>query len=72
MLVLNLGHGFDVVGTFTDDKGEPKIIVDKRLSSHQGGSVKLANVARLSSPLIEGGGLLAGDLSNRGKDLKDT
>lgn len=31
MLVLNLGHGFDVLGTFTDERGEPKIILEKRL-----------------------------------------
>jgi len=31
MLILNLRHGFDVIGTFTDDKGEPKIILEKRL-----------------------------------------
>lgn len=31
MLILNLRHGFDIVGTFTDEKGEPKIILEKRL-----------------------------------------
>lgn len=31
MLILNLRHGFDVVGTYTDEKGEPKIILKKRL-----------------------------------------
>jgi predicted GNAT superfamily acetyltransferase len=31
MLILNLRHGFDIVGTYTDDKGEPKIILEKRL-----------------------------------------
>jgi len=31
MLILNLRHGFDIIGTFTDDKGEPKIILEKRL-----------------------------------------
>ncbi|WP_258110091.1 GNAT family N-acetyltransferase [Alicyclobacillus sp. SP_1] len=30
MLILNLRHGFDVVGTYTDEKGEPKIILEKR------------------------------------------
>lgn len=30
MLILNLRHGFDVIGTFTDDKGEPKLILEKR------------------------------------------
>lgn len=32
MLILNLKHGFDVIGTFTDSRGEPKIILEKRLS----------------------------------------
>jgi predicted GNAT superfamily acetyltransferase len=31
MLILNLSHGFDIVGTYTDEKGEPKIILEKRL-----------------------------------------
>jgi predicted GNAT superfamily acetyltransferase len=31
MLILNLRHGFDVVGTYTDERGEPKIILEKRL-----------------------------------------
>lgn len=31
MLILNLKHGFDVIGTYTDEKGEPKIILEKRL-----------------------------------------
>jgi len=31
MLILNLRHGFDVIGTFTDEQGEPKIILEKRL-----------------------------------------
>lgn len=31
MLILNLRHGFNVIGTFTDEKGEPKIILEKRL-----------------------------------------
>ena len=31
MLILNLRSGFDVVGTYTDEKGEPKIILEKRL-----------------------------------------
>lgn len=30
MLILNLRHGFDIVGTYTDEKGEPKIILEKR------------------------------------------
>ena len=29
MLILNLRHGFDVIGTYTDSKGEPKIILKK-------------------------------------------
>jgi predicted GNAT superfamily acetyltransferase len=32
MLILNLRHGFDIIGTFTDEKGEPKIILEKRLN----------------------------------------
>jgi GNAT superfamily N-acetyltransferase len=31
MLLLKLRHGFDIIGTFTDEKGEPKIILQKRL-----------------------------------------
>lgn len=31
MLILNLRHGFDVIGTYTDGKGQPKIILEKRL-----------------------------------------
>ena len=31
MLILNLKNGFDVIGTFTDEKGEPKIILEKKL-----------------------------------------
>ncbi|GIN86206.1 hypothetical protein J6TS2_25920 [Heyndrickxia sporothermodurans] len=31
MLILNIKHGFDVIGTYTDDKGEPKIILEKKL-----------------------------------------
>jgi len=30
MLILNLRHGFDIIGTYTDEKGEPKIILEKR------------------------------------------
>jgi GNAT superfamily N-acetyltransferase len=33
MLILNLRHGFDVVGSYTDEKGESKIILEKRLLS---------------------------------------
>lgn len=31
MLILNLQHGFDIIGTYTDSHGEPKIILEKRL-----------------------------------------
>lgn len=31
MLILNIKNGFDVIGTYTDEKGEPKIILEKRL-----------------------------------------
>lgn len=31
MLVLNIKNGFDVIGTYTDDSGEPKIILEKKL-----------------------------------------
>jgi GNAT superfamily N-acetyltransferase len=31
MLILNLKNGFDVIGTYTDSKGEPKIILEKNL-----------------------------------------
>ncbi|MBS4210787.1 GNAT family N-acetyltransferase [Bacillus sp. FJAT-50079] len=31
MLVLNIKNGFDVIGTYTDENGEPKIILEKRL-----------------------------------------
>lgn len=31
MLTLNLKHGFDVIGTYTDSCGEPKIILEKKL-----------------------------------------
>jgi len=33
MLILNIRHGFDIIGTYTDEKGEPKIILEKRLSN---------------------------------------
>ncbi|MCL4426117.1 MAG: hypothetical protein M1299_02105 [Firmicutes bacterium] len=32
MLILNLRHGFDIIGTYTDEKGEPKIILAKSLN----------------------------------------
>ncbi len=32
MLILNLRHGFDIVGTYTDEKGEPKIILERRFA----------------------------------------
>jgi len=31
MLVLDLKEGFDVIGTYTDERGEPKLILEKRL-----------------------------------------
>lgn len=31
MLILNLKNGFDVIGTYTDSRGEPKIILEKKL-----------------------------------------
>lgn len=31
MLILNLRHGFDTIGTYTDEKGEQKIILKKQL-----------------------------------------
>ena len=31
MLILNIKNGFDVIGTYTDDSGEPKIILEKKL-----------------------------------------
>lgn len=31
MLVLNIKNGFDVIGTFTDSKGEPRIMLEKKL-----------------------------------------
>ncbi|HEY9841680.1 MAG TPA: GNAT family N-acetyltransferase [Candidatus Obscuribacterales bacterium] len=31
MLILNLRHGYDVIGSLTDELGEPKLILEKRL-----------------------------------------
>lgn len=31
MLILNIKNGFDVIGTYTDSSGEPKIILEKSL-----------------------------------------
>jgi ribosomal protein S18 acetylase RimI-like enzyme len=31
MLILNIKNGFDVIGTYNDDKGEIKIILEKKL-----------------------------------------
>lgn len=31
MLILNLRHGFDIIGTLTDELGEPKLILEKKL-----------------------------------------
>lgn len=36
MLILNIRHGFDIIGTMTDAKGEPKIILEKRFGSFKG------------------------------------
>ncbi|MBP2241550.1 ribosomal protein S18 acetylase RimI-like enzyme [Cytobacillus eiseniae] len=32
MLILNIKCGFDIIGTFTDNEGEPKIILEKKLA----------------------------------------
>lgn len=32
MLILNIKNGFDIIGTYTDDSGEPKIILEKKLT----------------------------------------
>ena len=34
MLILNLKMGFDIIGTYTDSSGEPKLILEKKLSAH--------------------------------------
>ena len=31
MLLLNIQYGFDIIGTYTDDTGEAKIILEKKL-----------------------------------------
>lgn len=31
MLILNIKNGFDVIGTYTDTSGEPKVILEKKL-----------------------------------------
>jgi len=31
MIILNIKSGFDIIGTYTDEMGEPKIILEKRL-----------------------------------------
>lgn len=31
MLILNIKSGFDIIGTYTDNEGEPKIILEKKL-----------------------------------------
>ncbi|WP_219839071.1 GNAT family N-acetyltransferase [Paenibacillus sp. R14(2021)] len=31
MLILNIRHDFNIIGTYTDDKGETKIILEKQL-----------------------------------------
>ncbi|SMO57455.1 GNAT family N-acetyltransferase [Melghirimyces algeriensis] len=35
MLILNIKNGFDVIGTYNDEKGEPKIILEKRLDKEK-------------------------------------
>ncbi|WP_342772619.1 hypothetical protein [Oceanobacillus piezotolerans] len=30
MLILNIKHGFDIIGTYTDEKGLHKIILEKK------------------------------------------
>jgi len=32
MIILNLRHGFDIIGAYTDEEGEPKLIQGKRLT----------------------------------------
>lgn len=32
MMVLNLRHGFDIIGCFVDNHGDPKIMMDKRFT----------------------------------------
>ncbi|RWR05283.1 GNAT family N-acetyltransferase [Siminovitchia fortis] len=41
MLILNIKSGFDVIGTYTDERGEPKIILQKKLSDLTGKISKL-------------------------------
>ena len=31
MLILNIKEGFDVIDVYTDDKGESKILLEKKL-----------------------------------------
>lgn len=38
MLILNIKSGFDIIGTYTDEEGEPKIILEKKLWNEMGGS----------------------------------
>lgn len=33
MLILNLRHGFDIIGTLTDEHGKPKLILEKRFET---------------------------------------
>jgi hypothetical protein len=32
MLILNIKNGFDIIGTYTDNEGETKIIIEKMLT----------------------------------------
>ena len=47
MLVLNLKSGFDVVGTFTDERREPKIILENERRAPQKGRAELEFEKRL-------------------------
>lgn len=38
MIVLNLRSGFDIIGAYTDEKGEPKLILEKRLDAGEAAS----------------------------------
>lgn len=40
MLILNLRYGFNITGLYMDEKGEPKLILEKRLDSAISGSVR--------------------------------
>lgn len=44
MLILNLRSGFDITGLYMDEKGEPKLILEKRLDSAIRGSIRKADL----------------------------